>query len=133
MPRLFIPVCFLLAACTTSDLDLNRCEQLSGEAIARTFADVVDTAIVKDLEHGRATNYWYGDGRFTSEWSSQHGGGMVTGTWHVEDDQRCVTVSSGLPDETAHKTCSPLYQCRDSIVSLNADGSVHGVHHVQGL
>ncbi|MDH3616940.1 MAG: hypothetical protein OEQ90_10780 [Gammaproteobacteria bacterium] len=133
MPRLFIPLYFLLPACAASDLDLNRCEQLSGAAIAHTFAGVVDTAIVKDLEHGRATNHWYDDGRFTSEWSSKDSGGVVSGTWHVEGDQRCVVVASGLADRNEHKTCSPLYQCRDNIVSVNADGSVHGVHHVEGL
>jgi hypothetical protein len=128
-----MPLLLLLCSCSSTDIDLTQCERLSGEAIERAFTDVVDTAVVKDLKDGRATNNWYGDGRFTSRWSSQHGGGMVTGTWHVEDDQRCVTVKSGLPDKTAHKTCSPLYRCNDNIISINADGSVHGVHHVEDL
>jgi len=123
----------LLASCASTDIDLTRCEQLSGAAIKALFADVVDTAIVKDVEDGRATNHWYNDGRFTSQWSSKGGGGTVTGTWYVEGDRRCVTVQSGLADKAGHKTCSPLYRCRDSIVSVNADGSIHGVHRVTKL
>ena len=92
--------------------------------------DVVDTAVVMDLKNGRATNRWHGDGRFTSEWSAQDSGGSVSGTWHVEGDLRCVVVHSGLPEATGSKKCSPLYQCGDSVVSVNADGSIHGVHRL---
>ncbi|MCP5089668.1 MAG: hypothetical protein GY949_01960 [Gammaproteobacteria bacterium] len=134
LPQLPLLLCSsLLTGCASTDLNLDRCERLSGVQIERTFADVVDTAIVKDVENGRAINHWYSDGRFTSKYSSANGSGTVTGTWFVENNRRCVAIDSGLPDSTGHTTCSPLYRCDDDIVSLNADGNMHGVHRLEDL
>jgi len=133
MPRRFgllTLCCLFLCSCSTPYPKLDHCERLTGDAIERTFVDVVDSAIVKDLKNGRATNHWYANGRFTSEWTGRDSGGTVSGTWHVEDDQRCVVVTSGSPETIPHKTCSPLYQCDDRIVSINADGSIHGIHRL---
>jgi len=111
-----------------SELDIAACTPLSGDTIASAFADVVDEADVRDLENGRAKNHWYDDGRFTSDWSAGDMKGSVAGTWHVEEDQRCVVIESGLKGSEGKKTCSPIYACDAGLVSVNADGSIHGVH-----
>jgi predicted amidohydrolase YtcJ len=117
----------------SSPIDLARCETMSGAAIEHAFADVVDSAEVRDIEDGEAKNHWFADGRFTSEWSGAGSRGRVAGTWHIEGDQRCVTIGSGIADAEDHETCSPIYKCGDTMVSVNPDGTIHGVHHVDKL
>ena len=75
-----------------------------------------------------AVNHWYADGTFTSEWSNQETSGKVVGRWRAFANQRCVIIESGLPDHSARERCSPILRRGDNYVSINADGSVHGIH-----
>ena len=123
--------CILLCACTPSQPNLSDCESLSGDAIKRRFSNVIDSAVVYDANGGRATNHWFADGRFTSEWSTHDGSGALVGTWHVEGDLRCVVLQGDVPDGKDGKRCGPLFQCGRTIVSVNVDGSIHGVHRLK--
>ncbi len=107
-------------------------ERLAGDAITAAFADTVDTALVQDNAGTRALNYWFADGRLVNEWANAHGAGRVTGQWRVRGGQRCVVIESGLPEELlkgqATERCSPVYRQGEYYLSVNADGSVHGIH-----
>lgn len=102
--------------------------KLSGEQIEKVFADVQDDAIVTGDTGASALNYWYSDGRFVSRWRSKTGSGEVSGTWRVHNDQRCVTIRSGLSDRAEPEICSPIYRENGLYISFNADGSIHGRH-----
>lgn len=103
-------------------------ERLSSAAIVRAFADVRDDAQVQDATDTTAVNHWYADGRFTNRWTNTIGTGEVTGRWRAANDQRCITILSGLPTREGKETCSPVYRRGDTYLSLNSDGSIHGIH-----
>ena len=72
--------------------------------------------------------YWYSDGSFTSEWSNARDSGKVTGRWRPHDNQRCIIITAGLPDRTGKENCGPLFRKGEKIISVNSDGSIHGIH-----
>ena len=108
-------------------------EQLSTAAIIQAFNNVRDEAQVQDAAGTSAVNHWYADGRFSNRWRNTAGSGEVTGRWRAADDQRCVTILSGLPAREGKETCSPVYRRGDRYLSLNPDGSIHGIHTLTPL
>lgn len=112
---------------------LGDAVRLSTEEIKRVFADVRDEAQVQDSAGTRAVNYWYADGRFINEWSSPDGSGRVTGRWRAKDGRRCVLIRSGLPDRIGKEICGPVYRRGQTYLSLNPDGSIHGMHTLAPL
>ncbi|MFK8048380.1 MAG: hypothetical protein AB8B81_08105 [Halioglobus sp.] len=107
--------------------------QLTDEEIIRAFSDVRDNAEVQDVAKTRAVNSWYADGRFISRWNNGVDSGEVTGTWRVENDLRCVTISSGLPQRHGQESCGPVYRRGSKYLSVNSDGSIHGIHTLSPL
>ena len=50
----------------------------------------------------------------------------VTGRWRAERDLRCVTFDSGTQSDWS---CAEVWRLDDGrILSLNPDGSTHGLH-----
>ena len=107
--------------------------QLSDTEILRAFSDVRDDAEVQDAASTRAVNYWYADGRFISLWNNGIDSGEVTGTWRVENNLRCITISAGLPERIGEESCNPVFRRGDKYVSFNSDGSIHGIHTLSPL
>ena len=107
--------------------------QLTGDEILAAFNDVRDDAVVQDSDGTRAVNYWYADGRLVNNWANESDSGTVKANWRVEDDLRCVTIVSGLPERVDVETCGPVHRRGDQYLSFNQDGSVHGVHTLTPL
>ena len=106
---------------------------LTGEEISKTFSNVIDHAQVQDRAKTRATNLWLDNGKFTSEWINHQSDGIVSGKWYVQEDQRCVIIKTGLPELTGRPTCGAIYRQGDRYLSVNTDGSIHGIHHLSPL
>ena len=123
----------VIALSTLQTADLGDAVRLSTEEIKQAFANVRDEAQVQDSAGTTAVNYWYADGRFVNEWSSQNDSGRVTGRWRAENDQRCILISSGLPDRIGKETCGPVYRRGQIYLSLNPDGSIHGKHRLSPM
>lgn len=106
---------------------------LDGEEILQAFADVRDDAKVQDAAGSRAVNLWYTDGTFISRWSNGVDSGEVTGTWRVENDMRCITISTGLPQRVGKESCAAVFRRGSEYLSFNSDGSIHGIHTLSSL
>lgn len=106
---------------------------LSTQEIRERFSNVRDDAEVQDEAGSRAVNDWYADGRFIVRWRNQSGSGEVTGEWWAENDMRCITIQTGLPEREGETACSPLYQRGDVLISIEPDGSIHAIHRLSPL
>ena len=102
--------------------------RLSTAEIQQTFSNVRDTAQVQDSAATTATNLWYEDGRLINHWSNDSASGTVTGQWYTENGQRCVVIHSRIPEAIGEKRCGPVYRRGTDYISVNADGSIHGIH-----
>ena len=107
--------------------------KLNGGEILRTFADVRDDAKVQDAAGTRAVNHWYSDGNFISRWSNGLDSGEVTGTWRIEKNMRCITITAGLPQRVGKERCGPVFRRGSEYLSFNSDGSIHGIHTLSPL
>ena len=107
--------------------------RMTSEDIKRLFSGVTDNAEVQDSRGTSAVNYWYADGSFVNRWSNEVASGEVRGTWSARNGERCIVITSGLPERIGIERCAPLYQQGSKIYSLNPDGSVHGVHRLSPL
>ena len=108
-------------------------ERLTTQEIQQLFSDTRDEAEVQDSRGTSAVNYWYADGRFVNRWSNEAASGEVRGTWSARDDERCIVITAGLPDRIGIERCAPLYRKDSRVLSLNPDGSIHGVHRLSPL
>ena len=72
-------------------------------------------------------------GRFISRWSNSVDSGEVVGTWRVENNQRCITISKGVPQRVGKESCGPIFRRGNTYLSINADGSIHGIHSLTPL
>lgn len=106
---------------------------LSTAEIRLMFSDVRDDAEVQDASGTTAVNYWYGDGRFINRWSNDSASGTVTGQWRAVEGKRCIVIVSGLPDRIGKESCAPLYRQGSTILSINSDGGIHGIHRLSPL
>jgi len=104
--------------------------RLTTQEITRTFSNVLDSAQVQDSVGTSANNLWYGDGRLINNWSNEDASGQVTGQWYARDNLRCVVILTGIPEALGRAKCGPIYRQGDTYISLNKDGSVHGVHRL---
>lgn len=108
--------------------------KLSGAQIREAFSDVVDTAVVVDGAGGSATNRWFQDGRFTSDWQAGGQAGQLSGRWSVEGDARCIVLDIELDGYAAgQQRCGPIYFKDGKYYSSNANGSMHGIHTLSAL
>ncbi len=107
--------------------------RLSTSEINQAFADVCDYADVQDSAGTTAVNQWHSNGVLINVWSNGNRSGTVTGSWHADNDLRCVTIVSGIPELENTTRCGPVYRRGDDYFSINADGSVHGVHRLSSM
>jgi hypothetical protein len=121
--------------------DLFGKTRLTSTEIARLFSDVIDRAEVQNKQGISAETHWHADGTFLSRWwiqanpaSDANESGTVkkvTGRWRAEHDLRCVTFDSGTQPDWS---CAEVWLLDDGrILSLNPDGSAHGLHRLSPL
>ena len=122
--------------------DLVGKTRLTSTEITRLFSDVIDRGEVQNDRGISATTHWHGDGTFVSRWWTEanpandaNDKGSVTqevrGRWSAEHDLRCVTFDSvAQPDWS----CAEVWVLDDGrVLSLNPDGSAHGLHRLSPL
>lgn len=107
-------------------------QPLSDEEIVALFSDVLDQATVLDSPGTTAVNRWYRDGRLVSEWRHGDRRGRLAGRWYAENNQRCVMVEAD-DGAVGEPRCGAIYQRGTIVVSLNPDGSEHGLHALSPL
>ena len=119
--------------------------RLTGAEITRLFSDVLDRGEVQNLRGITAETHWHADGTFVNRWwtegnpatdasyASDKGAVKreVTGRWRAENDLRCVTFNRGTQPDWS---CAQVWLLDDGrILSLNPDGSAHGLHRLSPL
>ena len=122
--------------------DLVGKTRLTSTEITRLFSDVIDRGEVQNDRGISATTHWHADGTFVSRWWTEanpandaNDKGSVTqevrGRWRAEHDLRCVTFDSvAQPDWS----CAEVWLLDDGrVLSLNPDGSAHGLHQLSPL
>ena len=119
--------------------------RLTGAEITRLFSDVLDRGEVQNLRGITAETHWHADGTFVNRWwtegnpatDASYAGDKgavkreVTGRWRAENDLRCVTFNRGTQPDWS---CAEVWLLDDGrILSLNPDGSAHGLHRLSPL
>ena len=116
--------------------------RLTSTQITGLFSDVIDRGEVQSKRGISAETHWHADGTFVSRWwteanlvgdarnTSDKGAvtQKVTGRWRTDHDLRCVTSDSGTQPGWS---CAEVWLLDDGrILSLNPDGSAHGLHQL---
>ncbi len=125
--------------------DFGGKTRLTSTEITRLFSDVIDRGEVQSERGISAETHWHTDGTFVSRWwteadpasdardTSDKGSVTqeVTGRWRAERDLRCVTFDTGTQSDWS---CAEVWLLDDGrILSLNPDGSAHGLHRLSPL
>ena len=121
--------------------DLVGKTRLTSAEIMRLFSDVIDRGEVQNERGISAETHWHADGTFVSRWWTQANPASdandsgtvkkVTGRWRAEHDLRCVTFDSRTQPDWS---CAEVWLLDDGrILSLNPDGSAHGLHRLSPL
>jgi len=125
--------------------DLVGKTRLTSTEITRLFSDVIDRGEVQSERGISAETHWHADGTFVSRWwteanpvsdardTSDKGAATqeVTGRWRAERDLRCVTFDAGTQPDWS---CAEVWLLDDGrVLSLNPDGSAHGLHRLSPL
>jgi hypothetical protein len=110
--------------------------RLATDQITEMFSNVIDRGEVQDGRGISAETHWFADGTFVSRWWTEvHDASAegaveyeVTGRWRTERDLRCVTFG---PETQSDWSCAEVWLIADGrVLSLNPDGSVHGLHRL---
>ena len=113
--------------------------RLATDQITEMFSNVIDRGEVQDGRGISAETHWFADGTFVSRWWTEvHDASAegaveheVTGRWRTERDLRCVTFGSETQPDWS---CAEVWLLADGrVLSLNPDGSVHGLHRLSPL
>ena len=117
------------------EVNLAEGVRLRTSEILETFSDTLDRGVVQNEKGISAETRWLSSGRFETRWWREAGEApkinVVSGRWKAENNERCVLFEGTSEGEWQ---CNPLYQHTDgSFVSLNDDGSVHGIHYLLPL
>jgi len=122
--------------------DLVGKTRLTSTEITRLFSEVIDRGEVQNERGISAETYWHADGTFVSRWwtkanpaSDTGGKGVETqevrGRWRADRDLRCVTFDSETQPDWS---CAEVWLLDDGrVLSLNPDGSAHGLHRLSPL
>jgi len=120
---------------SVSDFELKT--KLTTTQITDTFSNVIDRGEVQDQRGISAETHWYADGRFVSRWwqpsesDSDPEPQSVAGHWRAENDLRCVAFTP-LTDNAW--SCAAVWRLEDGrYLSMNPDGSIHGLHVLRGF
>lgn len=117
------------------EVNLAKAVQLSTSEILETFSGTLDRGAVQTVDGIYAETRWLSSGAFETLWWRETGEApeinVVSGRWKTEDNERCVLFQGNSEGEWQ---CTPVFQRADgAIISLNGDGSVHGVHQIAPL
>lgn len=117
------------------EADFAEAVQLSTSEILETFSDTLDRGAVQSKRGISAETRWLLSGGFETRWWRETGEApkinVVSGRWKAENNKRCV-LFQGAP--VGEWQCTPVFRRADgAIISLNGDGSVHGVHQIAPL
>jgi hypothetical protein len=111
--------------------------KLTTAQITDTFSNVIDRGEVQDQRGISAETHWYADGRFVSRWWQPSEGDpdqepqSVAGHWRAENDLRCVAF---VPLTDNAWSCAAVWRLEDGrYLSMNPDGSIHGLHVLRGF
>ena len=111
--------------------------KLTTAQIIDTFSNVIDRGEVQDQRGISAETHWYADGRFVSRWWQPSESDpdpepqSVAGHWRAENDLRCVAFAP-LTDNAW--SCAAVWRLEDGrYLSMNPDGSIHGLHVLTGF
>ena len=119
--------------------DLVGKTRLTSTEITRLFSDVIDRGEVQNDRGISAETHWHADGTFVSRWWTEANDANdkgsviqeVRGRWRAERDLRCVTFDSGAQPDWS---CAEVWLLDDGrVLSLNPDGSAHGLHRLSPL
>lgn len=120
-----------------SVLDFKPQTKLTTSQIIDTFSNVIDRGEVQDQRGISAETHWYADGRFVSRWWQRSESDAdpvpqsVAGRWRAENDLRCVALA---PVTDNAWSCAAVWRLEDGrYLSMNPDGSVHGLHVLAGF
>ena len=116
-------------------VNLAKAVRLSTSEILEAFSDTLDRGAVQSSSGISAETRWLSSGRFETRWWQGIGEApkinVVSGRWKAENNERCVLFNGTSDGEWQ---CTPVFRRADgAIISLNEDGSVHGVHHLLPL
>ena len=117
------------------EADFADAVQLRTSEILETFSDRLDRGTVQSKSGISAETRWLSSGRFETRWWQGTGEApkinVVSGRWKAENNERCVLFNGTSDGEWQ---CTPVFRRADgAIISLNEDGSVHGVHQILPL
>ena len=117
------------------EADFADAVQLTTSEILEAFSDTLDRGAVQSSSGISAETRWLSSGGFETRWWRETGEApkinVVSGRWKAENNERCVLFQSTTDGEWQ---CTPVFRRTDgAIVSLNGDGSVHGIHHILPL
>ena len=119
--------------------------RLTSTQISGLFSDVIDRGEIQNERGISAETYWHADGTFVSRWwtaanptgDAGHKSDEdavareVRDRWRAEHDLRCVTFDSGTQPDWS---CAEVWLLDEGrILSLNPDGSAHGLHRLSPL
>lgn len=109
--------------------------QLQTSEILETFSNTLDRGAVQNGKGISAETRWLSSGHFETQWWLHTGGAskinVISGRWRAENNKRCVLFDAASENDWQ---CTPVFQRADgAIVSLNEDGSVHGIHQIAPL
>jgi hypothetical protein len=125
--------------------DLVGKTRLTSTEITRLFSGVIDRGEVQSERGISAETHWHTDGTFVSRWWTEADPASdardtsdkesvtqeVTGRWRAERDLRCVTFDAGTRPDWS---CAEVWLLDDGrVLSLNPDGSAHGLHRLSPL
>ena len=144
--RLILVLCFATSALGMEAESISEEEltsrpmgktQLTTAQITDLFSDVIDRGEVQNQRGISAETHWHADGTFVSQWTREANGDgdpikrQVRGRWRVESNLRCVTFSTGNQPDWS---CAEVWLLDDGrVLSLNPDGSIHGLHRLSPL
>ena len=117
------------------EADFAGAVQLSTSEILETFSDTLDRGAVQSSSGISAETRWLSSGGFKTRWWRETGEApkihVVSGRWKAENNERCVLLQGNSEGDWQ---CTPVFKRADgAIISLNGDGSVHGVHQIAPL
>ena len=117
------------------EVNLAKAVRLSTSEILEAFSDTLDRGAVQSSSGISAETRWLSSGGFETRWWREAGEApkinVVSGRWKAENNERCVLFQGNSEGDWQ---CTPVFRRTDgAIISLNGDGSVHGIHQIAPL
>ena len=127
MPSLALLIVFISSSAELVATPPADAETLTTQEIIATFSDTLDQADVIDAPGTRAETHWDSSGTFHTRWWSKAHKGEAKGQWTARNNERCTRMTS-ITAAAEWRCAQVLLLPSGQYLSLNPDGSVHGVH-----